>query len=91
MRAVDRAAAAGYRDDWRGVVAYVFSPECWRPGPYVAFLTLVVAFLALTQDLTGRLPVLRFAIKAAGGYWFVVRPVLGVIGRRRQIRFATSH
>ena len=85
--AVDRVTAAGYRSDWRGVVAYLFSPESWRAGPYVAFLALAAALVVVVvaQGATAALPVVGLSLRAACCYLFPVRPVLRLIARRRQI------
>ena len=40
-RVVDRAVKAGYRDDWRGRVAYVATPEAWTTPAYTAFVMVV--------------------------------------------------
>ncbi len=81
---VEREKAAGYRDDWRGALAYLFNPEAWTNGAFALFLVAVAAFvITLTVDgATGAAPILNVLIRAVFGYWLVARPVGRVIERR---------
>lgn len=85
---MERVIAAGYRNDWRGLVAYACTPERWRTGPYVGHLVLAALLVVamVVPGVVGTLPVLNVAVRSAFAAWFVVRPVLGVIERRAQLR-----
>ena len=80
--------AAGSRDDWRGIVAYGCTPERWRPVPYGILVVNVVGLVtgSVVGALDGPLPVLRIAVTAPLLSWMVLRPFLGVVRRRADLR-----
>jgi len=83
-RVGDRVAKAGYRRDERGLVAYLFTPEAWTTSAYTAFVMAAGGTLAasLIDGATGGVPLINVPLRAAAGYWFIVRPVLRVAARR---------
>jgi len=83
-RVVDRAVKAGYRSDWRGMFAYMFTPEAWTTPTYTAFVMAVGGFVftVMLQAATGRYPLVNVPFMAVMGYGLVVRPVLRIAERR---------
>lgn len=88
---VQRAVDAGYRDDWRGVVAYAASPELWDPLPYVVFACNVIAISvgAIVGAARSSAPILGVPVEALVVYFLFARP-LWRVRQRRAARLASS-
>jgi hypothetical protein len=84
-RGVRRAEEVGYRSDWRGVLAYLCSPELWRPVPFALFVAVSVAFTAgcVAQGAMAPRPALGIPVWAGVAAILFVRPTVRVWRLRR--------
>ena len=83
-RATTRAVRAGYRSDWRGLLAYLNTPEAWTTPAHTVFVMAVGGLVAaiMASAVTKGSPPLSVPVNALGCYWFLVRPVLRIAERR---------
>lgn len=90
-RGVQRAVDAGYRDDWRGVVAYAASPELWDPVPYALFAlsVITVSVGAMVGAVRSSAPLLNVPVQGLVVFFLLARPVWRV-HHRRVARLASS-
>jgi hypothetical protein len=79
-----RAVISGYRDDWRGLLAYACMPEAWTVRAFTCFAMAVGGFICLfvVDAVSGDSPIAFLPVQSIMAYWFVVRPVLRVAERR---------
>lgn len=81
---VQRAVDAGYRGDWRGVVAYAATPELWDPVPYVLFalFVIIVSVASMVGAARSSVPFLSVPVEAFIVYFVLARPFWRVHHRR---------
>jgi hypothetical protein len=88
----DRVAQAGYRRDWRGLVAYLFTPEAWTAPAFTCFVMAVGGFIcaALLNAATKPAGLLAVFVNGLLAYGIFVRPVLRVAKRRAAVQSESS-